>query len=197
LLQAMRQIKEDPSLAPKDGSNVFFLNTVWVQRDVNMYSYPWGGPRCFLKRYARGMCNIDIVELARMAEEAGVDFRVIVLKRAIGAAVVSASLHRPFGTLVSETLMLAHSWSLLKSGVDTIDEKFSVEINYEDMMNHPADATHKLAKHLGFARDNALYAHFETSLKESAIEHPVGDGSRWKEEVDPVQMAFMSDLLGL
>jgi len=195
LVQAMRQTREDSSILPKDGSNLFFLNTVWVLRDVNMYSLPWGGPRCFLKRYARGMCNIDIVELARMAEEAQVDFRIVFLKRAIGAAVVSASLHRPFGTLVSETRMLAQSWALLKSGLATLDPRFTLEISYEDLINHPGESTLKLSKHFGFTKDSPLFAHFETTLKESAAEHPVGDGSKWKEEVDPYQMAFMNDLL--
>jgi len=195
LVQSMRAIREDVSALPKDGSGVFFLNTVWVQRDVNMYSFPWGGPRCFLKRYARGMCNIDIIELARMAEEAKVDFRIIFLKRAIGAAVVSASLHRPFGTLVSETRMLAQSWALLKSGLATLDPRFTIEVGYEDLLNHPEESTAKLAEHLGFGKDNALYEQFVTSLKESALEHPVGDGSKWKEEVDALQLGFMTDLL--
>jgi hypothetical protein len=29
------------------------------------------------------------------------------------------------------------------------------------------------------------------------MEHPVGDGSKWKEEVDMDQLQFMSDILGL
>jgi hypothetical protein len=196
-IQTIKQIKDDKSLAPKDGSNVFFLNTVFTVRDVNMYSYPWGGPRCFLKRYARVMCNIDLVELCRIAEEAGIDFRVVWLKRSIGAAVVSASLHRPFGTLVSETRMLALSWALLKSGVDTVDRRFTMEITYEDMINQPQESTAKLAEHLGFEKANTLYTHFEQTLTQSSIDHPVGDGSRWKEEVDLVQLQFMSDLLGM
>lgn len=195
-VQAMRQIK-DPNLAPPDGSDLFFLNTVYTIRDVNMYSFPWGGPRCYLKRYARVLCNIDLVELCRMAEEAGVDFRVVHLKRSIGAAVVSASLHRPFGTLVSETRMLALSDALLEIAIDTIDERFNLEINYEDMINRPEDSVAKLAEHLGFDESNELYAHFVTTLKESAAEHPVGEGSKWKEEVDAIQLQYMVDVLGM
>jgi hypothetical protein len=65
------------------------------------------------------------------------------------------------------------------------------------MINHPADSTAKLAEHLGFDKSNALYAHIEQTLTQSGIDHPVGDGSRWKEEVDLTQLQFMSDLLGL
>jgi hypothetical protein len=197
LVQAMIQLRTDPSLLPRDGSKVFFLNTVFVERDVNMYSYPWGGPRCYLKRYARVVCNIDIIELAKAAEEAGIDFRVVLLKRAIGAAVVSASLHRPFGTLVSETRMLALSWSLLKEGIETIDSKFTIEVTYEDLINHPKESSAKLAEHFGIPNGHALHVHMENTLLESSVEHPVGDGSKWKEEVDMDQLQFMSDILGL
>jgi hypothetical protein len=197
LVNAMQQIRTDPTLLPRDGSRVIFLNTVFVERDVNMYSYPWGGPRCYLKRYARVVCNIDVVELAKAAEEAGVDFRVVLLKRAIGAAVVSASLHRPFGTLVSETRMLALSWSLLKEGIETIDPKFTIEVSYEDLINHPKESANKLAEHFGITPGHSLHAHMEATLTESGEEHPVGDGSKWKEEVDMDQLQFMSDILGL
>ncbi|KAH9246698.1 hypothetical protein BASA81_015747 [Batrachochytrium salamandrivorans] len=191
LVDAMRKLTTTTHV-----DNLVFLNTVYVERDVNMYSFPWGGPRCYLKRYARVLCNIDVIELAQMAEEAGVDFRIIFLKRSIGAAVVSASLHRPFGTLVSETRMLALSWALLKSGMEAIDRKFVLEITYEDMINNPPQSTSMLGEFMGFPPQGKMHEHVLQTLTESNLNHPVGDGTRWKEEVDMSQFQFMSDLLG-
>ena len=42
------------------------------------------------------LCNIDLVDMARAAEEAGVDFRVVALTRSLGASVVSA-VRRKYG----------------------------------------------------------------------------------------------------
>lgn len=195
LVRSMEALKTTKDFS--DGSRVFFLNTVFSEKAVNMYSYPWGGPRCYLKRFARVICNIDTIELAQMAEEAGVDFRIVVLRRSIGAAVVSASLHRPYGTLVSEARMLIQSWALLKTGLTSIDPNFSLEISYEDLLNKPEQSAEKLTEHLNVPRTSPLHQRFVRELKQSAVSHPIGDVEKWKTEVSQEELKYMQDILYL
>ena len=195
LVAAMGRLKSAPNLP--DGSRVFFLNTVFVEKAVNMYSYPWGGPRCFLKRFARVICNIDTIEIAKMANEAGVDLRIVVLKRSIGAAVVSASLHRPYGTVVSETRMLIQSWALLREGIKALDPKFTLEITYEALLAQPEASAKLLAEHLNVPVGSPLYMRFKRELTSSAATHPIGDVEKWKKEVSQEDLEYMTDILYL
>ena len=195
LVEAMRRLTTAPNLY--DGSRVFFLNTVFVEKAVNMYSYPWGGPRCYLKRFARVICNIDTIEIAKMANEAGVDLRIVVLKRSIGAAVVSASLHRPYGTVVSETRMLIQSWALLREGINALDPKFTMEITYEELLTQPIASAKKLADHLNVPVASPLHRRFEKELTSSGATHPIGDVNKWKKEVTPEDLQYMTDILYL
>uniref|UniRef100_A0A7S3PKL9 Uncharacterized protein n=1 Tax=Aplanochytrium stocchinoi TaxID=215587 RepID=A0A7S3PKL9_9STRA len=195
LVESFKKLHDTPAFA--DGSTVFFLNTVFTEKAVNMYSYPWGGPRCYLKRFARVVCNIDTIDLARIAEEAGIDFRIVVLRRSIGAAVVSASLHRPYGTLVSESRMLIQSWALLRTHLNILDPDFYIEIKYEDMLSEPEESVKRLIAHLNIPEGSFLNKWFLKFLKSSAKTHPVGNPNKWKSEVDEKQLSYMKDMLHL
>ncbi|CAK9109808.1 Zinc transporter ZIP10 (Solute carrier family 39 member 10) (Zrt- and Irt-like protein 10) (ZIP-10) [Durusdinium trenchii] len=169
LVETMRSLhgKELP-----DGSNIFFLNTVFSEAAVNMYSFPWGGPRCYLKRFARVACNIDLVELTAMAEEARVDFRVVVLKRSLGAAIVSSSINRNFGTVISQTRMLGESWALLRTSLDSIDPAFYEVFNYEDLLSVPARQFSRLTSHMNVDPSSALGRQVNKTLHDSNANCP-------------------------
>mmetsp|Transcript_8086 Transcript_8086/g.10529 ORF Transcript_8086/g.10529 Transcript_8086/m.10529 type:complete len:165 (+) Transcript_8086:2-496(+) len=160
-----------------------------------MYSYPWGGPRCYLKRFARVVCNIDTMDIARIAEEAGIDFRIVVLRRSIGAAVVSASIHRPYGTLVSESRMLIQSWALLRTHLDLLDPGFYAEIEYEELLSNPEESVEKLIQHLNIEPKSSLHQWFLKFLRDSSKSHPVRNRNKWKAEISADQEKFMKDIL--
>ena len=65
------------------------------------------------------MCSIDLVDMARAAEEAGVDFRVVALTRSVGASVVSA-VRRKYGTVASQSRLLAQSEALLERSLVSV-----------------------------------------------------------------------------
>ena len=180
----------------EDGSTVFFLNTVFADESVNMFSMPWGGPRCYLRRFARVMCNIDLFDLARVVEEAGLDFRIVVLKRSLGASIVSASVNRNFGTIISQTRILSLSWSLLMESLRTIDSAFYGFLDYEDMIQEPSTSAVKLVNLLGLDPASSLAQHFNTTLQESYREYGHKNVNSWKRKLDRDQFEFIADQNG-
>ncbi len=193
LVQAMRDLRTQT--AELDDSNVFFLNTVFSEQSVNMYSMPWGGPRCYLKRFARIMCNIDILEIAKMAEEADIDLRIVVLKRSLGASIVSASVNRNFGTIISQSRILGMSWSLLRESLQTIDPAFYATLSYEDMLQKPVESTEKLNSLIGLDADHPLAQHFNATMFESNREYGHKNVHSWKRKLDRDQFEFIADIV--
>jgi len=179
----------------EDGTNLFFLNTVFVDTAVNMYSYPWGGPRCYLKKFARIVCNTDLYDLVRMGQEAGVDFRVVVLRRALGAAIVSSAINRDFGTVISQTRTLGMSWSLLRSGLRSIDRAFVEEFSYEDLVSEPWKDYDRLIGHLNIEPGSYLANHFNSTLTDSYLQFGKKNAKAWKVKLTDNQFAMISDLL--
>uniref|UniRef100_A0A7S2WNI7 Uncharacterized protein n=1 Tax=Mucochytrium quahogii TaxID=96639 RepID=A0A7S2WNI7_9STRA len=196
LLEEFKKLKY--ATLPADSSssgNVFFLNTVSVGKSVNMYSYPWGGPRCYLKRFARSMCTIDLLDLASIAEEAGIDFRVVVIKRELGASIVSA-VRRGFGTFVSQTRMLGISWAILRQSLRELDDKFYQVFSYEELTKEPGKSYKGLKNHLNINDDNSQLAkQFNTTLWDSFLSHGMKDPNAWMKGLDPEKITFMSDML--
>ncbi|GBG25912.1 Hypothetical Protein FCC1311_021312 [Hondaea fermentalgiana] len=178
-----------------DGSKLFFLNTVFTEAAVNMYSYPWGGPRCYMKKFARPICNIDLYELVKIGEEAGVDFRVVVLRRALGAAIVSSSINRNFGTVNSQTRSLGMSWSLLRESLRSIDDAFIEQFNYEDLIKQPLEECPRLVKHLNVDPESPLGQHFNETLMQSYLEFGKKNTDSWKVKLTDNQFTLISDML--
>lgn len=92
---------------------LIILNTLGIV----MSSYPnFGGPDKVFKRP-------DLPVLAHLAEEAGVDLRVLVLTRSPKDILVSTTVHRKFGGM-QEALVLADNAAVLAAQVQLVDPKF-------------------------------------------------------------------------
>lgn len=76
----------------------------------------------------------DIRILAKLAEEAGVDLRVIVLSRGYGDIFRSTRIHRHFGSNdVVQTKDLTVNAAMLASQVQLIDPAFVMCVRYNDL----------------------------------------------------------------
>lgn len=71
----------------------------------------------------------DVRVLASLAEEAGLDFRVIVLVRSADEILRSTVYHRHFGTEAREATILAASAALLAGQLQLMDPHFFVCVN--------------------------------------------------------------------
>ena len=131
-------------------SKVFFLNTVFVDEAVNMFSYPFGGPACRMKSKARSLCQIDLFNLAYMVQEAGIDFRILHLTRSMGAAVVSTSVHRPLHryTVPAAGFYMYTSNSMIQGALSMLDAAFTIGVSYENMMANPAEQAARIIEHI-------------------------------------------------
>lgn len=106
-------------------STMVLLNTLAGER---MMSYPTGnGPM-------KVLMTPDIRILAKLAEEAGVDLRVIVLSRGYGDIFRSTRIHRHFGSNdVVQTKDLTVNAAMLASQVQLIDPAFVMCVRYNDL----------------------------------------------------------------
>ncbi len=177
---------------PVDNSRVFFLNTVIADRPVNMYSYTWGGPRCYLKKHARTACSVDLADIAKACEEADVDLRVVVLQRNLGAATVSAS-KRDFGTVMSQTRVLAIMRGLLHASLGSLDPAFYDTFDYDELIRQPQQSAARLAKLLALEPDAPLSRWFNKTLSESNSEFGARSPSLWMDKLSRAQFEFIAD----
>jgi hypothetical protein len=177
---------------PADGSRVFFLNTVIADRPVNMYSYTWGGPRCYLKKHARTACSVDLADIAQACEEAGVDLRVVVLQRNLGAATVSAS-KRDFGTVMSQTRVLAIMRGLLHASLGSLDPAFYDTFEYDQLIRQPHQSAARLAKLLALPPDAPLARWFDKTLTESNTQFGARSPTLWMDKLSRAQFEFIAD----
>jgi hypothetical protein len=68
--------------------------------------------------------NPDVTVLARLAEDAGVDLRVVVLRRGAEDILRSTTVHRHFGTEAHEAAVLAESAAYLAAQLRMLDPAF-------------------------------------------------------------------------
>jgi len=183
----------------KEEPRVYFLNTVKTNGGpVNMFSIPWGGPHCHCKKFARNVCTLDVFDLASIGEEAGVDFRIVVTQRSLKAAIVSSSINRDFGTVMSQSRLIGQANSLLETSLTTIDPAFYHRVNYEDFIKYDPEQSPVYTSMLDFLnipRESPLAKQIYSVLAKSNSKYGLRDQNDWTRKVDPAQFTLMSDFL--
>lgn len=198
MLRSLNQPSSNSYFGPVVGevSKVFFLNTVFVEKEVNMFSYPFGGPACRMKSKARSICQIDLFGVAMMAQEAGIDFRIVWLTRSMGPSVVSTAVHRPLHryTVPSAGFYMMTSHSLLTGALGMLDPAFTLRVKYEDMMTQPEVEAGRIVEHIRAPDGSELAAQIKKYLVKSSKEHPLpANRDAWKEEVTKDDLLFLND----
>eukprot|EP00924_Labyrinthula_sp_SR-Ha-C_P003401 maker-scaffold_15-snap-gene-8.6-mRNA-1 protein AED:0.05 eAED:0.05 QI:0/0/0.5/1/0/0/2/154/523 len=196
LIQTLIDFEKKKILSPQGLIlNHIFLNTVFTTHPVNMYSMPWGGPRCKYKKLARVLCNIDILDLAKVFNAAGADLRVVVLKRNIGHALVSTAVNRNFGTLGSNARILQMSYAYMKSGLELLDPDVYREFWYEDLTNsNNQTVLQDLLDFLGISISGQLGQQMEKEITDSRL--IAKDRPRWQDSVPKQLIEFIKDQTG-
>ena len=96
---------------------------------MGMMSYPnFGGKD-------KAIHHPDLVVLARLCEEAGVDLRVLVLQRDAAAILRSTTIHRDFGTEAHQAAILTDNAAALVMQLKLLDRKFFRCAEFEDFLS--------------------------------------------------------------
>ena len=80
----------------------------------------------------------DLVVLARLCEDAGVDLRVVVLQRDAGAMIRSTVVHRHFDAEPHEAAMLADNAAALALQLQLLDDRFFQCTEFDDFASSGA-----------------------------------------------------------
>jgi len=110
--------------AHHDGMVVYALNT--LQQSSTCHSGEMSYP--IFRRVP--LAYPDVSLLARLAEQSGVDFRVIVLARAAGA-MLNSTTRRSFGTYRRNAALLAEAAAVLSEQMKQIDPAFYSCLSYD------------------------------------------------------------------
>lgn len=109
------------SLDEAGNNTLYFLNAL-----PTMMSYPrLMGPD-------RSLQHPDVVVLAWLCEEAGVDLRVLVLTRSASQVLKSTTVNRNYGTHDHQAMVLADNAAVLASQLRLVDRRFVRCVRYED-----------------------------------------------------------------
>jgi len=93
------------------------LNTADDRKDESMFSYPNNNDKTH---------HPNVYTLARIAEDAGIDLRIVVLHRHPANQLVSLSLNRDFMDLPGEAHQMSNQGGILNSQLQLIDPDFFV-----------------------------------------------------------------------
>ena len=122
-VQFVNQLKEKNT---QPGRHLVILNTMGGNGEL---SYPnYGGAN-------KPLDHVNIRELAYLAEQAGVDLRIIVLCRPAKEILTSTTEHRNFGTRNRESAILADNAAVLAAELQLIDQRFYLSIPFEQIGN--------------------------------------------------------------
>jgi len=117
-IDAFRRVEAEHGSGP---ARLVFVNCgagLPAQNKSGEMSYPnYAGPNKVLH-------NPDVTVLARLAEDAGVDLRVVVLRRGAEDILRSTTMHRHFGSEAHEAAVLAESAAYLAAQLRMLDPAF-------------------------------------------------------------------------
>ena len=117
-------------IAAKNNTKAFFLNCVARSRCGSIASYPE-----YTGNY-KAVQRPSVLLLARMAEEAGIDFRVVVLQRRVQNLVYSDTVHRRFNRFepyLKEERILENNAASLYVELAAIDRRFYSCSDFDDV----------------------------------------------------------------
>jgi hypothetical protein len=174
--EELRRVKSDARNAGK----IFFLNTLNESSRFRpgMISYPnCKGNEIFA----------DVEILARLLEEEGLDFRVLVLHRPSHSIIKSTVIKRRFRIQHVQEQLLTHAAAVLFSQLYNIDPRFYEIIRYQDLNNSPywtdtltpflfGTTPDKLNFQLHFSEK-----HYQKAVNEAAVTRANDDGSFFRE----------------
>jgi len=113
------------------------FNSTTEHLHAAMYSYPKNGGE------DKPLRHPDVEQMARLAERASVDLRLVLLQRDVRDTLVSAALHRGFGdSLGHEAAILADNAYVLHGQLSLIDPAF---VHCVDLLHLPEDHNHREA----------------------------------------------------
>lgn len=149
-------LKTFRDLANKTTNGIYFLRSL---------SYPFGGHNCIFRRIGRSLCNPNLVELVKVAEEANIDLRIFIMERNFDASLVSDTLHRGFDDVFLQSKLMLLSNSIIQTQAQSIDSKFIARVRFEELVDSPSSFVKKVVYHLGVSTTSSLFSTYVQALQ--------------------------------
>ena len=170
-----------------------FLNPDLDAGDV--YSFPFGAFRdCRYRTNGRSICNPDLYDLAKVGEEAGMNFIIILLERTFQANLIADSIHRHLSTTFEQAKVLVNSHLVLTSALELLDPKFIIKFNYLDMLVNPENSAKFLASTFKTGLNTNSYKNFVQVFQQNRKDYYHGNKTTWRMEIKERFWDYVQDM---